>query len=185
MTHFLKASLLALLLLNPTFAIAADEPAVEQGGIERLDFMKGRWNIVAQYYDKDGWGEPLKAERATADTALGGAFVRLNAPIAFPGATFQFEMTLSYDRFHGNYRFAFLDDLNGYMDIYTGDFVGDTLVVSNAETGTDFPDGNGGVVIGKLEISKLDAGYQLLGHIAGQAEGPYTPYMKLTFTPAQ
>ncbi|WP_286830777.1 MULTISPECIES: DUF1579 family protein [Kordiimonas] len=184
MTHLLKSAGLFLLVIFAGVSVQATDTTSGEDGIDRLSFMEGRWTIVAQYHGEDGWDTPLPAQRATADTVLGKSFVRLNAPVAFPGATFQFEMTLSYDRFHNIYRFAFLDDLNGYMDIYTGGFEGDTLIVTNANTGTDFPDGNGGVVIGKLEIMKTESGYQLLGHISGSKEGPYTPYMKLTFTPA-
>lgn len=171
----LRKAALALLVL---FTV----PAQAQDGLDALTYMKGKWTVSGAFYENGAWGAPTAPMRATGDTVLGGAFIRLDAPISFPGADFQFEMTVSYDRFHGSYRLAFLDDLNGYMDIYEGGQRGGVLTVSNADTGTHFPDGEGGIVIGKMDIEKTPQGFVLNAFTASEKDGPYSPYMRLEFT---
>ena len=93
-------------------------------------------------------------------------------------------MTLSYDQFNHAYRVVFLDDVNGFMDIYAGQLENEVLIVSNANTGTTFPDGQGGVVIGKLVFEKTHLGFQLNAYTSGSEDGPFDPYMTMGFSPA-
>lgn len=174
MKHICKA-LFALLVLI-TSPVHAEE------GLDALSYMKGQWFASGAFYEEGKLGEPSVKKRATADTVLGGAFIRLDAPINFSGSEFQFEVTFSYDRFHDNYRLVFLDDLNGYIDVYVGTLQDGVLSVSNADTDTHFPDGQGGVVMAKLDIEKSTEGFVLNAFLASAKEGPYTPYMRLEFT---
>lgn len=167
------------LFLALTNAVQAEET------LEDLQYIEGKWSVASSFYADDKWTEPMAAMRATADTVLGGSFIRVDAPVSFPGGTFQFEMTLSYDRFHSIYRMMFLDDLNGYMDVYVGKMKNGILSVSNAETGSSFPDGNGGVVIGRLDIEQSKGGFVVTSFIASKPIGPYSPYMRLEFIKAQ
>jgi hypothetical protein len=161
-------------------------PTVQaQDSLENLAYIKGKWTVTTAFYEEGKLGPVSEPDRAAADTVLGGSFIRIDAPVSFPGGTFLFEMTLSYDQFHQVYRLAFLDDLNGYMDVYEGTMNEGVLSVNNADTGSNFPDGNGGVVIGKLEFTKTEDGFLVTSYIASQKEGPYSPYMRLTFTAAQ
>ena len=80
-------------------------------------------------------------------------------------------------------RLAILDDVNGFMDIYYGDMEGGILSASNLETGTAFPDGNGGFVFGKLEIEQTSGGFQIRGFISSGKDQPFEPYMSLDFSP--
>lgn len=159
--------------------VAADEQ------LEALSYIEGKWSVTSAFYEEEKWADPMTPMRATADTVLGGSFIRVNAPISFPGGVFQFEMTLSFDKFHGVYRAMFLDDLNGYMDVYVGQLEGGILSVSNAETGSSFPDGQGGIVIGRLDIEKSGDGFVVTSFIASQKGGPYSPYMRLLFVKAE
>ncbi len=152
-----------------------------------IRYVEGPWNVVTTFFEDGKWGTPSPATRTLAESAMGGAFIRLNTPVPFAGATFQFEMfrfemTLSYDRFNHVYRVAFLDDLNGYMDIYTGQIKDGILTIENTNTGTAFPDGNGGFVYGKLEIQPTEDGFSLHAYTSGSVEGPFVAHMKLEFT---
>lgn len=169
----------AVMILGLNFAAGA------QDSLEALSYMKGKWTVTSSFHEDGKWADPTAPMRATADTVLGGSFIRVHAPVSFPGSTFQFEMTLSYDRFHGVYRAMFLDDLNGYMDVYLGTSEGEVLSLNNAETGTSFPDGEGGVVIGKLDIEKSADGFVVTSFIATEKTGPYNPFMRLKFIEAQ
>ena len=166
------------LILIVTTAAKANEP------FDAIQYVEGQWQVVTTFFEEGKWGTPSPATTTVAERALGGAFIRLNTPIPFPGATFQFEMTLSYDRFNHVYRVAFLDDLNGYMDIYTGQMEDGILTITNTNSGTAFPDGNGGFVYGKLEIQPTKDGFSLHAYTSGSVEGPFASYMKLEFTAA-
>ena len=120
---------------------------------------------------------------AVAQSVIGGSFIRLNMPVAFPGATFQFELTLSYDSFNNIFRLVALDDVNGYMDVYSGQLKDGILIVTNNTTGSAFPDGQGGFVYGKLEIRQAKIGFQILGYTSSHINEPFAPYMQLDFSP--
>lgn len=173
-------------MLRTFIALLLLTPALQAGdSLKAINYMTGRWTVSTSFHGENGWVEPQATTRATADTTLGGSFIRLNMPIPFPEANFQFELTLSYDRFNDAYRLAALDDLNGYLDVYEGQMEGGTLVVTNTGTGTAFPDGQGGKVYGKLEITPTETGFLLLGYTASEKSGPFSPYMKMAFTPAE
>ena len=115
--------------------------------INAIRYIEGNWSVVTRFFEDGKWGTPLTGARAIAQKALGEAFIRMNFRVAFPGATFQYEMTLSYDQFNKVYRLAFLDDVNGYMDVYSGQMTDGLLTVFNTNTGTAFPDGEGGICL--------------------------------------
>ncbi len=174
-----------LTLFMTALFLAFTASAQAKGSLEDLSYIEGKWSVTSSFYVEDKWTEPMASMRATADTVLGGSFIRVDAPVSFSGGIFQFEMTLSFDRFHSIYRTMFLDDLNGYMDVYVGKMKNGILSVSNAETGSSFPDGNGGVVIGSLDIEKTEGGFVITSFIASGKAGPYAPYMRLGFKHAQ
>ena len=151
---------------------------------EAIKYTKGSWVMQATFFEEGKWATPKSPVSAVADTTLNDAFIRMRVPVEFPDTVFQFEMTLSFDRFNNTYRLAFLDDVNGFMDIYSGTMRDGILTVTNAETGSTFPDGNGGKVIGKLEIQAVDKGFQIRAYTSSKPQGPYTPYMKLDFKSA-
>jgi hypothetical protein len=171
----LQKFVVILMIMFTTVANANDQSAA-------IDYIDGRWDVVATFFENGQWGAPNAPARAVSERVLGGAFIRLNMPIAFPGQTFQFEMTFSYDRFNNTYRIVALDDVNAYMDVYSGPMKGDILTATNENTGTAFSDGNGGFVFGKIEIQETKNGFQLRAYTSSGAEEPYSSYMKIDFT---
>lgn len=65
------------------------------------------------------------------DTIVCGSFYRILTLVAFPGAAFQFEMTLSYDKFNDAYRVLLFDDINGYLDLYSGEIINQKPIADN------------------------------------------------------
>jgi hypothetical protein len=165
---------MALLVIFPIVTNASDQ-------VDAIRYIEGRWTMVATFFDEGKWGTPAAPVSAVAQSILGGAFIRINMPVAFPGAIFQFELTLSYDSFNNVYRLAALDDVNGYLDIYSGQMIDKVLMATNNTTGSAFPDGNGGFVYGKLEIQQTEHGFQILGYTSSSNNEPFAPYMKLAF----
>lgn len=173
----LQIFVLTLLVMSTTVVNASEQ-------IDATRFIEGRWDTVTSFFENEKWGTPKASERATAQSVFGSAFIRMEMPVDFSGTVFQFEITLSYDRFNNEYRLAALDDVNGYMDIYSGQMKDGMLTVTNATTGTAFPDGEGGFVYGKIEIQQTKEGFQFRGFTSGNPKGPFAPYMRLDFTPA-
>lgn len=165
---------MALLVMFPFVANASDQ-------IEAIRYIEGRWTMVATFFDEGKWGKPAAPVSAVAQSVIGDSFIRLSMPVAFPGAIFQFEMTLSYDSFNNVYRLVALDDVNGYLDVYSGQMKDKILAATNNATGSAFPDGKGGFVYGKLEIQQTEHGFQILGFTSSSIDEPFAPYMKLDF----
>lgn len=172
-----------LLLLITTAGLAGRVESTEQppAKINDVTYIEGKFNVVSTLFVDGKWTQPSVKEKATASKTLNRAFIRLTTPVAFPGATFRFEITLSYDRFNRVYRAVLMDDLNGYLDLYTGDIKDDVLIVKNDGSGTAFPDGSGSYVYGKLEIKKTHNGFEIFA-LTSSDKLKYEPYMKLTFS---
>ncbi len=148
-----------------------------------LEYLVGKWDAHTSFYGEEGWENSVKIE-AIANTYLNGSFTKMQLDIPFPGALFKFEINFSYDRFNEEYRVVFMDDINAYLDVYRGKFEEDVLIVENTSSGTAFPDGNGGYVYGKLQLTSNETrGFELIADVANEVEGPWSPYMKITFLP--
>lgn len=175
LTKFLVAA--AGMLLAWSTPVRAD-------GLEDMAFVRGIWVSKVEFQtDKGNWGQPVEAQ-ATGQTILGGAMVEIDAVVPFPGATFMMRMTLAYDRFNKAYRMVVFDDINGYADLYSGGKAGDgSIVVDNASSGTAFPDGKGGLVIGRITLSPAKEGWKFSADVAPTKGGPWSPYMRMTFSP--
>ena len=166
-----------LFVLSALLSFADPAAATPDG----LDYMLGKWNATTTFYAEGAWGEPVES-RAVVDTHMGGAFIKLSMTVPFPGAAFEFEFFLSYDKFNQVYRLAFLDDLNGYLDIYTGQMQDGILKVDNRNTGTAFPDGKGGHVVGALEFKPTTGGgFSLFAQTGSHASAELQPYMRVEF----
>ncbi len=110
-----------------------------------LEYILGEWTTETQFFDDGNWSEPI-ADEADSNTHLNNSYIKMNLNVPFPGATFKFEIIVSYDKFNLEYRFALLDDLNGYLDVYSGQMNEAQLILENVKTGTAFPNGEGGYV---------------------------------------
>ena len=159
-------------------------PAAGLAELEGLAYLPGRWAGQVEIHEGGEW-KPAGATRATVDTGLGGAFYRLRATIPFPGETYQFEAIFSQDRFNGGYRAVFMDDVHGFMDVYTGDIVDAVLILDNRETGTSYPDGQGGRVYGKVDVGPLDDGFLFVTYISDDPSAGWTPYLQVRFSSLQ
>lgn len=175
-------------LLTPLFValtMLAAFPSQAEDGLAAFSYMEGRWVTKTAYHSDGQWGEPTAPGRATADTMLGGSFIRLDTPIIFAGAPFQFEITVAYDRFNKVYRLAVLDDLNGYMDFFNGTAADGVLSATNADSGTAFPTAEGPRATAKLEIVKTETGFEIVGYLGQEGSDTYAPYMRIMFEPLQ
>lgn len=122
-----------LLLLITAAGLAGQVESTEQlpAKINDVKYIEGKFEVVSTLFVDGKWTEPSVKGQAAASRILDHAFIRLSTPVAFPGATFRFEITFSYDRFNRAYRLVLMDDLNGYLDLYSGNIKEGILTVEN------------------------------------------------------
>lgn len=151
--------------------------------IDKLDYMLGKFDMTVSFYADGKWQPAEPAIETTVHHVLNKAFIRMELPVLFPGTEtpFQFEITFTYDRFNHEFRIVALDDLNGYLDMYSGQIVNDQLTATNFKTTTGFPDGNGGTVYGRLDLNATKNGFAIDAFTSTGEESPFTPYMKMQF----
>lgn len=172
-------------LLSLLFAVVSVCSGVARAeSVADFAFIQGIWTSQTEFQtDAGGWSPAVKAE-ATGQTILGGAMYQLDAVIPFPGASFFMRMTFTYDRFNKVYRVVVLDDINGYADVYYGRRSEDgSIIVDNLKSGTSFPDGEGGLVYGRLTFSPNDGGILFNADIATGEKDDWRPYLRMTFSP--
>ena len=155
--------------------------AQDADGLKPVRYIEGEWDMQVSFYQEGKWVPSGPSVKASSSTLLSNSFIRMNMPVQFGGGLFQFEITVSYDRFNKAYRLILLDDLNSYSDIYSGQIQGDKLSLTNAETTTAFPDGEGGLIYGKLVLYQTEKGFDLKSYLSNDMK-KYDPYMILVFT---
>ena len=169
-------TVLALVVASASSALTQDASS--------FAMTQGVWRVETRFADENGdWGEAATSH-ATGQTTLGGAFHELDVTVPFPGAVFQMRMSLGYDRFNQRYRVVVLDDLNGYTDLYDGaGEAGAVIRVTNLNSGTGFPTGEGGYVYGRLTFEDTDTGFVIHAETSMDAGESWSPFMRMDFTP--
>jgi hypothetical protein len=149
--------------------------------LDKIRFIEGQWNLHVFFYDEGKWASTGNSVKVKSKTVFNGTFIRINLPIQFTGGMFEFEMTLSYDRFNERYRALLIDDLNGYLDLYSGSLVDNVLTVNNTDSGTQFPVKKKGFVYGKINFIETDNGFTMVSYVSTDKK-TFSPYMQLVFT---
>ena len=128
-------------------------------GIERLHFMFGTWDIQAYTSDENGgWVESPLPKHTTIESLFDGAFIEEKEVQMFiAGTTLRFYIMWSYDPYRQFYRMLACDDQDGLADILEGNFndTGDTIVVSNLNSGTHVLDADGQPVFLQLSSTRV------------------------------
>lgn len=114
-------------------------------GIERLQFMVGEWDIQAYSMGDDGeWVDSPLPKQTKIESQFGGAFLQeQEVQMLIDGQVIRFFIMWSYDQYREVFRMIACDDTEGLMDVLEGNFKGDTVVVSNTNTGTPIFDVDG------------------------------------------
>ena len=146
----------------PALAQFDYSPGFEAGvpdEMEHLSFLEGTWAIDL-YFAVDPSAEvpdwrPWGASHSTVASHFNGSFLRetsLGFPINRNMARghdglerWIYDATWTYDRFRREYRTTYLDNVWSLADVYTGAFRGDTLYMSNLNSGTVSPTGPDGM----------------------------------------
>jgi hypothetical protein len=111
--------------------------------VERLRYLIGEWDIQPYLRRDDGTWVPGAPNRTTIKPLYGGTFLQEDVTINLGTQTHHFFIVWSYDQFRQVFRMVVCDDVSGLMDVYEGNFVGQTIIVSNLYSGTSTiePDG--------------------------------------------
>jgi hypothetical protein len=114
--------------------------------------------------------------------------IREEADNTFDGQHWKFSSTYSYDTFRKEYRAAVNDNINGYMDFYSGSFSDASgLVITNTRNGTMFPDENTGKTLAFRMSFKPGTKdhFTLSVDISFDAGESWLPYIKAEYKRAE
>lgn len=92
-------------------------PVAHRAGLERLQFLVGRWALVRPAAATDSAGMAPTAPLAV-EPFLNGKYLRLTGRMGGPA----FELLISYSTSDRRYALAILDERSGVFDVYEGDF---------------------------------------------------------------
>lgn len=118
----------------------------------RLDGLIGTWHIQPEMY------RPKRREWTPGIPFLASFHRRFDrcyvesdqiVPLG-EGAAFRNGLLFSYDKFRKLYRMVALENVVGLIDVFEGDFSGDTLVMDDERSGTAAPS-----LSGKLEFARI------------------------------
>lgn len=195
----MKLSLFACLCLSalasPAYAQQNAPPPVNgiadlvgvSAEMERLSPMEGTWKVDAELYRPklQRWG---KGESFTAffSKRYGGHYIETELVPLTGTQGYVVHIAFSYDKFRKEYRAFFRENIFGLLDIFEGNFEGDTLLVSNKDTGTSGPSMAGNIEPNQLAI-KLEGNNRFTLTLSGWRNGQWVNGMRYTFnrvTPA-
>jgi hypothetical protein len=120
--------------------------------MERLLILEGTWKFAPETYSqkRKEW-TPAAPFYATFAARFGGFYLESEQIMPLgEGVAFRNGLILSYDKFRKVYRMVALENFVGLIDVYEGQFDGDTLVVDNERSGTSAPN-----VAGRLEFARF------------------------------
>ena len=141
MTKHFKPMVLALGLLAAfsSFAQPADPGAEARQQMQRLKMLEGNYSLVV--YSSDDNGETWEAGPAqqVSFRFRQNELLLEELPVELAEQGFHMNTYITYDQYRDVFRKAAIDDIWGVMDIYHGQIVNNTLVLTNLESGTLFP----------------------------------------------
>ncbi len=133
-----KAAILAILFCAvsaPAALAQQDHHDDLRSGVQRMGFLKGKWQACFVNAAEDGWRKTGEARTIEFRTDMNDLY--LTAETA--NAQYRYQMLFSYDELQKRYRIASHDDQSGLLDIYQGQFEKNgALIVTNLESGTHY-----------------------------------------------
>jgi len=131
---------------NPPDVIAQDRPAQSvkpHAMMQKLAPLTGQWRMATEITEDGGKNWQQVAEELINFEIRHKGMLLAETPISRSETGFNMENYITYDQYREVYRSVAIDDSWGIMDIYEGNFIGDTLVLTNLKSGTSFPVGDG------------------------------------------
>ncbi|MFN3239671.1 MAG: hypothetical protein ACE37D_21830 [Pseudomonadales bacterium] len=134
----------AIWVLCLTFNLAThaqnnDPGAAARSNMQHLKVLEGDYMLTVQVSQDGGstWqnGEPHKVSIRLRHNGL----LLEELPINPGKQGFHMNTYLTFDQYRSVFRKAAIDDVWGVMDIYQGNIVNNTLVLTNLQSGTLFP----------------------------------------------
>jgi hypothetical protein len=142
LSHRLRSGISLTIALLIGFSVHAqdlDPGADARRQMQRLEVLQGDYSLVVHVSNDDGrtWQEG-PAQKVRLRLRHNGLLLE-ELPVELAEQGFHMNTYLSFDQYRSVYRKAAIDDVWGVMDIYQGNIVDDTLVLTNLESGTLFP----------------------------------------------
>ncbi len=142
--HLFRSGIALTLGLSISFSVNAqdvDPGADARSQMQRLTVLEGDYSLVVHVSNDGGktWqaGPAQKVRLRLRHNDL----LLEELPVELAEQGFHMNTYLTFDQYRSVFRKAAIDDVWGVMDIYHGNIVDDTLVLTNLESGTLFPVG--------------------------------------------
>ena len=132
---------LALFVGSLSNAQDADPGAKARIQMQRLKVLEGDYDLVVSVTNDNGetWQEgPAQKVRIRLRH---NELLLEELPVERAEQGFHMNTYLTFDQYRSVFRKAAIDDVWGVMDIYQGNIIDDTLVLTNLDSGTLFPVG--------------------------------------------
>jgi hypothetical protein len=134
-----------LFVLLYTFSISQTTPEASKVPLHfmsKLKDMSGKWKLTMKTTtDGKTWTQVSSIE-VNVKPRLKGLMLA-EVPVVFDEKGFNLETFITYDQYRNVYRKSVIDDTWGIMDIYEGQIENGKLVLTNLNSKTFFPLGNG------------------------------------------
>lgn len=145
-----------LLALTIQVAIANDEnhPSfLPKKNMQKLEQLIGRWTVTNEMMSETDKKWQIISTSVVKYEWRQNAMLIAEIPEKSASNSFHMETYIAFDQYRNTYRKAAIDDIWGIMDIYEGNIINNSLVMTNLKSGTFFPVGEGNIWRAfKLEI---------------------------------
>ncbi len=147
-------------------------PQIERApGLARVQALLGEWEV--EFVSPAGPSDSFVPLRTTSRIVpvLGGRFLQESIRLPTPqGPPIELIGLLGFDQYRRVYRFAWLDDTFGLLDVHEGERQGDSLIVDNVRARTTLRFGEQ-EVFGKMIWSELGLEGFVVASLASLDEG--------------
>jgi Protein of unknown function (DUF1579) len=111
---------------------------------------------------------------------FGGRYLETEFVVTMGSAGYIANIAFSYDQFRKEYRAFFREDVFGLLDIFEGQFDGDTLYVDNRQTGTMGPSASGKLEPNRMSI-RFDGNDRFILMVQAWRDGQWVDGLRYTF----
>jgi hypothetical protein len=153
--------------------------------MERLLVLEGAWKFEQAIYrpKKQIW-EKGPEFYGVFSRRYGGHYLESEQIIPLgDGTAYMNNLILSYDKFRKVYRMTLQENLVGLLDVFEGDFQGDTLIMDDLKSGTAPPNMNGKLEFTRISIALPAQGPALIV-FAAKRKGEWVDGFRITLTKA-
>lgn len=151
--------------------------------MQRLKVLEGDYSLVVHSSSDDGKSWQAGAAQKVSLRLRHNDLLLEELPVELAERGFHMNTYLTFDQYRSVFRKAAIDDVWGVMDIYQGNIVDDTLVLTNLESGTLFPVGDDSWRGFRLSVPLIAGERTMLIEKTDDLGQSWQPAFKSVYTP--